>query len=210
MTTVWVHEGDGWRILSGHHLRAGPPGRRGGRGSVTGLTRRTFLKAHSPRPDLRPARPHWRNGAVSLRNGGATAAGSPRRDERVLIIGAGMAGLAAAAELRALGFEDVAILEARDRIGGRIWTDAIGGNIPVDLGASWIHGVDGNPITAIATGNGIATHPTDYDNDVVHFHDAERPSPSARRPCAVSGDSRSASPTPTCSPSTNGSSRSSR
>lgn len=92
-----------------------------------------------------------------------------------------MAGLAAAAELHALGFDDVAILEARDRIGGRLWTDAIGGNIPVDLGASWIHGVDGNPITAIARENGIATHPTDYDNQVVHFHDAERRSPSARR-----------------------------
>ena len=92
-----------------------------------------------------------------------------------------MAGLAAANELQALGFDDVAILEARDRIGGRLWTDAIGGNILVDLGASWIHGVDGNPITAIARENGIATHPTDYDNDVLHFHSAERPSPSAER-----------------------------
>ena len=148
---------------------------------MTGLTRRTFLKGALAAAGLAPGASSLakRRGVPSQR--GATAAGSPRRDERVLIIGAGMAGLAAAAELRALGFEDVAILEARDRIGGRIWTDAIGGNIPVDLGASWIHGVDGNPITAIATGNGIATHPTDYDNDVVHFHDAERPSPSARR-----------------------------
>lgn len=145
------------------------------------LTRRTFLKGAFAAAGLAPgASPLAKRRGVPLRRG-ATAADSSRRDERVLIVGAGMSGLAAAAELRELGFADVAILEARDRIGGRLWTDAIGGNIPVDLGASWIHGVDGNPITAIARGNDIATHPTDYDNDVVHFHNAERPSPSAGR-----------------------------
>lgn len=89
---------------------------------------------------------------------------------RVAVVGAGIAGLAAAAELRAAGF-DVVVLEARERIGGRIWTATIGG-LPVDLGASWIHGVDGNPIAAIAADNGIRTLPTDYGN--VHFHDAAR------------------------------------
>lgn len=145
------------------------------------LTRRTLLKGALAAAGLAPGASSMakRRGVPSRR--GATAADSSRRDERVLIVGAGMSGLAAAAELRELGFADVAILEARDRIGGRLWTNAIGGNIPVDLGASWIHGVDGNPITAIARENGIATHPTDYDNDVVHFHNAERPSPSAGR-----------------------------
>ncbi|MYB36629.1 MAG: FAD-dependent oxidoreductase [Gammaproteobacteria bacterium] len=95
--------------------------------------------------------------------------------EPVVIVGAGISGLAAAAELRAKGFADVVILEARDRIGGRIWTDTIGGDVPIDLGASWIHGVKGNPISAIASDNGIATAPTDYDNDVVHFHDGGAP-----------------------------------
>ena len=145
------------------------------------LTRRTFITGALAAAGLAPGASSLvrRHGVPSHR--GATAADSSRRDERVLIIGAGMAGLAAAAELQALGFGDVAILEARDRIGGRLWTNTIGGNIPVDLGASWIHGVDGNPITAIARANGIATHPTDYDNDVEHFHNAERPSPSAGR-----------------------------
>ncbi len=148
---------------------------------MTGLTRRTFLKGALAAAGLAPGASSLakRRGVPSHR--GATAADSSRREERVLIVGAGMAGLAAVDELHALGFADVAILEARDRIGGRLRTDAIGGNIPVDLGASWIHGVDGNPITDIARRNGIATHPTDYDNDVVHFHDAERPSPSAGR-----------------------------
>ena len=98
-----------------------------------------------------------------------------RSDERVVVVGAGIAGLAAAAELRASGFEDVVVLEARDRVGGRVWTDRIGDCIPVDLGASWIHGVDGNPIAAIAREHGIETASTDYENQVVHFHGADEP-----------------------------------
>ena len=156
--------------------------------SSAALTRRTFLHGVLAAAGLAPgACSRARRRGVPSHRGLAAAHSSGHderasgRDERILIIGAGVAGLAAAAELRALGFDDVAILEARDRIGGRLWTDAIGDGIPVDLGASWIHGVDGNPITAIARENGIATHPTDYDNDVVHFHNAERPSPSATR-----------------------------
>ena len=65
--------------------------------------------------------------------------------ERVLVIGAGMAGLVAARLLHDSGFK-VTVLEARERIGGRVWTDdRIGA--PVDLGGSWVHGVDGNPLT---------------------------------------------------------------
>ncbi len=56
-----------------------------------------------------------------------------------------MAGLVAARILNDTGFE-VRVLEARDRLGGRIWTVTDLGR-PVDLGASWIHGVRGNPLT---------------------------------------------------------------
>ncbi len=52
---------------------------------------------------------------------------------KVVVIGAGMAGLAAASELHALGCK-VVVLEARDRIGGRCWTDNVDGRI-IDLGA---------------------------------------------------------------------------
>ena len=96
-------------------------------------------------------------------------------DETVLVIGAGIAGLAAASELRASGFADVVVLEARDRIGGRVWTANLGGTVPVDLGASWIHGVRGNPITDIARQSGIETRPTDWDNAVLHFHERGAP-----------------------------------
>jgi len=67
------------------------------------------------------------------------------RDERVVVVGAGMAGLVAARLLRDSGFA-VTVLEARARAGGRVWTDDRLG-APVDLGGSWVHGVDGNPLT---------------------------------------------------------------
>ena len=100
-----------------------------------------------------------------------TPAPAMRRQDRgrVAIVGAGVAGLAAATALRDMGLRDVVVLEARDRIGGRIWTDSIGGGVPVDLGASWIHGVDGNPIAAIAAEYGMDLSPTDYGNASVHF-----------------------------------------
>jgi len=58
----------------------------------------------------------------------------------VVIIGAGAAGLAAAAELARCG-QSVVVLEARDRIGGRVWTRHEPGlPVPVELGAEFIHG----------------------------------------------------------------------
>lgn len=58
----------------------------------------------------------------------------------VLIIGAGVAGLAAAQELGQAGL-DVIVLEARDRMGGRIWSQQVPGHpIPIELGAEFIHG----------------------------------------------------------------------
>ena len=98
-----------------------------------------------------------------------------RRHERLIIVGAGIAGLAAAAELRSRGFEDIVVLEARHRVGGRIWTDRLGHDKPVDLGASWIHGVKGNPIAAIARDNAIETSATDYGNQVVHLRVGHEP-----------------------------------
>jgi monoamine oxidase len=71
-----------------------------------------------------------------------------RRDEKVVVIGAGMAGLAAASTLAQRGVK-VTVLEARNRIAGRIHTDRSLG-CAVDLGASWVHGIDGNPLTEIA------------------------------------------------------------
>ncbi|KAK6183037.1 hypothetical protein SNE40_010589 [Patella caerulea] len=68
---------------------------------------------------------------------------SKRKSEvKVVIIGAGIAGLSAAQHLQQNGFQKITILEASDRIGGRIHTMAFGKTESdlVDLGAQWIHG----------------------------------------------------------------------
>ena len=69
-----------------------------------------------------------------------------------------MSGLTAAKALAAKGVA-VTVFEARDRIGGRIWTDDSLG-IPLDLGASWIHGTNDNPLKTLADSLSIDTEIT--------------------------------------------------
>lgn len=92
---------------------------------------------------------------------------SPTSTSQVLIIGAGIAGLAAARQLHDAGYR-VTILEGRNRIGGRVWTDRTWPNIPLDMGGAWIHGVNGNPIKALADQLGVVTVHSDYDNIQVY------------------------------------------
>ena len=70
-----------------------------------------------------------------------------RASSRVVIVGAGAAGLAAARWLKERGFNPL-VLEARDRVGGRIHTVEMENGAPVDLGAAYIHGCDAsyNPV----------------------------------------------------------------
>jgi monoamine oxidase len=65
-----------------------------------------------------------------------------------IVIGAGVAGLTAARLLAGAG-QQVIVLEARDRVGGRVTTDRRSGLV-TDLGASWIHGVTDSPVAAAA------------------------------------------------------------
>lgn len=58
------------------------------------------------------------------------------RDTEVVVVGAGIAGLSAARALVAAGVE-VVVVEARDRVGGRVWNTEIGGQ-PNELGGQWI------------------------------------------------------------------------
>lgn len=100
-------------------------------------------------------------GALLLPSFGRTAAPSFFR-KKVLVIGAGMAGAAAANRLMAGGF-DVAVLEARDRTGGRIHTFRDWG-VNLELGANWIHNAEhpDNPLAGLAKKFGAATQKTDY------------------------------------------------
>jgi len=98
--------------------------------------------------------------AASLGIGGIEAsARSAGGKRRVIIAGAGIAGLAASQQLRAAGFSTV-VVEARRRIGGRIRTDRHG----FDHGASWIHGRRGNPLVTLASDARAPTFAFDYDN----------------------------------------------
>lgn len=97
----------------------------------------------------------------------------PRNRYRVGIIGAGIAGLSCATELLLQGEREnidleVVLLEGRSRVGGRLLTDEttfrcddgvtpLHESLPfhVDLGASWIHGIDHNPLAALAKEAGV-------------------------------------------------------
>ncbi|MGW6391624.1 flavin monoamine oxidase family protein [Streptomyces sp. NPDC055103] len=102
----------------------------------------------------------------------ATSAPTAAARTRVIVIGAGISGLAAARHLVDQG-EDVLVLEARDRIGGRIWTSDDWDGAPVDLGASWIHGIDKNPITDLAAKAKAKTVVTDLESTTDYLPDGQ-------------------------------------
>lgn len=108
-------------------------------------------------------------GSIAFLPSFLTACGADPKPKNasVLIIGAGMSGLAAARKLKQKGFTEITVLEARDRIGGRIFTDRSSGK-PVDLGASWIHGTGNalqkNPIALLAEEASATTFETDDDS----------------------------------------------
>ncbi len=69
----------------------------------------------------------------------------------VVVVGAGVAGLAAAASVKAAG-RTALVLEASGRVGGRAWTarPAALGGVWFDMGAMWLHAAERNPLAAIA------------------------------------------------------------
>jgi monoamine oxidase len=79
--------------------------------------------------------------------------------ERVIVVGAGIAGLTVANALTHAGL-DCTVLEARDRIGGRLHTVDLAG-VPVDLGGSWLHHPTGNRLREFARIAGVPCLPGD-------------------------------------------------
>ncbi|KQJ95042.1 lysine-specific histone demethylase 1 homolog 2 [Brachypodium distachyon] len=101
------------------------------------------------------------NFGVSAAFPAAPPADAPQRPAAsVLVVGAGLAGLAAARQLLRFGLR-VLVLEGRARPGGRVYTSRLGGDqaaAAVELGGSIITGIHGNPLGVLARQLGIPLH----------------------------------------------------
>ncbi|MFZ1582821.1 MAG: FAD-dependent oxidoreductase [Saprospiraceae bacterium] len=88
--------------------------------------------------------------------------GQKANGKTVIVVGAGISGLAAAKKLKENGF-NVIVLEAQSKVGGRLKTNRSLG-VAFDEGASWIHGTAGNPIASLAQQAGMNTAFTDDES----------------------------------------------
>ncbi|GAA0142031.1 oxidase [Lithospermum erythrorhizon] len=91
----------------------------------------------------------------------------------VIIVGAGISGITAGKILAENGVNDIIILEAADKIGGRLMKEQFGG-VTVELGAGWIAGVGGdqiNPVWELAKQTGLQTYFSDYSHARFNIYD---------------------------------------
>lgn len=126
-------------------------------------------------------------GAALANAGVASARGwSPAaRSVDVVVVGAGLAGLTAASDLVAAG-HSVAVLEARDRVGGRTLNHPLGGGKVVEVGGQWV-GPGQNRVLARARSLGVRTFKTytrgaqvlDFEGSLSHFQGLIPPLPAA-------------------------------
>lgn len=94
--------------------------------------------------------------------------GAEEKLPKFVIVGAGAAGISAAAKLLENGFNDIVILEAQDRIGGRINTVPFGkGN--VDMGAQWCQGEVGNVVYELVK-NDFEFGDTAFSEEKSHYY----------------------------------------
>ena len=97
----------------------------------------------------------------------------------MVVVGAGLAGLACADELRKAGRE-VVVLEARDRVGGRVWTREVAG-VPIELGGTFI-GPTQDRMYELVADLGLETFPTYDEGDTIALLDEKRYRFSGRLP----------------------------
>ncbi|KAG2495509.1 hypothetical protein HYH03_006452 [Edaphochlamys debaryana] len=118
---------------------------------------------------------------------GVVPAPTPETIVDVVILGAGISGLSAAAKLTASGLR-VAVLEARQRVGGRLLTVPLSAGpgqpgLLVDLGGAWVHGIGApgapNALFALASQLRLPVAPTDYNDAAMYGPDGCRLGPEA-------------------------------
>jgi monoamine oxidase len=158
LVSAW--DSDPWALGSYSAIPAGTSQRVRRELADTIIAGRLVLAGEYADPDY-PATVHgaYRSGRRAARLL-AGQLGTPSRGQPVIIVGAGMAGLAAAEYLQDRGHL-VRIFEARDRVGGRIHTVTDWG-VPVEMGATWVHGVTGNPVTDLVRRAGCGLAKTRY------------------------------------------------
>jgi len=106
----------------------------------------------------------------------ARRTGPARRSARVVVVGAGFAGLSAARTLVKKGVKDVVVLEARNRVGGRTWTRRLGG-VDYDVGGQWLKpeassfGAAQERITKLAKDVGVKIFKTYNDGQNLYYYD---------------------------------------
>lgn len=98
---------------------------------------------------------------------------------KVLILGGGMAGIAAAKTLQENGISDFIILEGSHRLGGRVHSTLLGDK-RIELGAAWIHGINTNCLWPMAQDCGLQGYMADYDNFTVRNGNGEDVTEKAR------------------------------
>lgn len=76
---------------------------------------------------------------------------------KIVIVGAGVAGISAASKLVKNGLRDIFVLEAENRIGGRVYSVPFGGTT-IDLGAQWIHGEEDNLVYQMVKNLNLVDH----------------------------------------------------
>ncbi len=107
-----------------------------------------------------------------MNNAPTNLSGAGERKADVVVVGAGLAGLAAARTLAGAGV-DVVVLEARNRVGGRTYTKPASDGTPLDLGAQWI-GPTQHRLAALAESAGVTTFRMYDSGNNLQFQDGQR------------------------------------
>jgi len=135
--------------------------RRGLIGAAAATAATTALPAHAQAATKKPAK-------------------TRRRKADIVVVGAGLAGLSAARDILAAG-KSVVVLEARNRVGGRVVNLDLGDGVVTEAGAEFI-GPTQDRIAALAKDVGVDTYPTYNSGDYVYFRNGRASRYSASGP----------------------------